>query len=74
MVSAVSRPGGRLLIAAVPPLAVALAVILVIRPGLMPDVGYWDTGEFQTVLPILGTARSMAAFRPASVTTFPWSS
>ena len=22
----------------------------------MPDVGYWDTGEFQTVLPILGTA------------------
>ncbi|MBI2764073.1 MAG: DUF2723 domain-containing protein [Chloroflexi bacterium] len=38
------------------PLAVAMAVILVVWPGLMPDVGYWDTGEFQTVLPILGTA------------------
>ena len=24
--------------------------------GLMPGVGFWDTGEFQTVLPILGTA------------------
>ena len=22
----------------------------------MPDVGWWDTGEFQTVAPILGTA------------------
>ena len=22
----------------------------------MPGVGFWDTGEFQTVLPILGTA------------------
>ena len=25
-------------------------------PGLMPGVGFWDTGEFQTVAPILGTA------------------
>jgi 4-amino-4-deoxy-L-arabinose transferase-like glycosyltransferase len=24
--------------------------------GVMPGVGFWDTGEFQTVLPILGTA------------------
>ena len=24
--------------------------------GLMPGVGFWDTGEFQTVLPIMGTA------------------
>jgi hypothetical protein len=44
------------LLAAAPPLVVALAVILVVWPGLMPDVGYWDTGEFQTILPILGTA------------------
>ncbi|NJD26713.1 MAG: DUF2723 domain-containing protein [Chloroflexi bacterium] len=27
-------------------------------PGLMPGIGFWDTGEFQTVLPILGTAHS----------------
>ena len=46
----------RALLTAIPPLLVALVVIVVIRPGLMPDVGYWDTGEFQTVLPILGTA------------------
>lgn len=39
-----------------PPVIIALAVILVVRPGLMPDVGFWDTGEFQTVAPILGTA------------------
>jgi len=54
--------GGRLsswsgaIAASIPPLVVALATILVIRPGLMPDVGYWDTGEFQTILPVLGTA------------------
>lgn len=39
-----------------PPLVVALVVILVVSPGLMPGVGFWDTGEFQTVAPILGTA------------------
>jgi Protein O-mannosyl-transferase TMEM260-like len=39
-----------------PPLVVGLAVIVVVWPGLMPGVGYWDTGEFQTVAPILGTA------------------
>ena len=57
------RPGGRLsgpfagtLLAALPPLVIALIVVVIIAPGLMPDVGYWDTGEFQTVLPILGTA------------------
>lgn len=44
------------IVAVLPPLVVALAVILIVRPGLMPDVGYWDTGEFQTILPILGTA------------------
>ncbi|HEX5589854.1 MAG TPA: DUF2723 domain-containing protein [Candidatus Limnocylindrales bacterium] len=40
----------------VPPVVVALAVVVIVSPGLMPDVGFWDTGEFQTVAPILGTA------------------
>jgi hypothetical protein len=39
-----------------PPLVVALVAVVVIGPGLMPGVGYWDTGEFQTVAPLLGTA------------------
>ena len=39
-----------------PPLIVAAIVIVNVAPGLMPGVGFWDTGEFQTVLPILGTA------------------
>jgi Protein of unknown function (DUF2723) len=39
-----------------PPLIVAAIVIVNVAPGLMPGVGYWDTGEFQTVLPLLGTA------------------
>ena len=37
-------------------LAVAVAVLVNGWGGLMPGVGFWDTGEFQTVLPILGTA------------------
>jgi len=41
---------------AAPPLVVAALVIVNAWPGLMPGVGFWDTGEFQTVLPILGTA------------------
>lgn len=47
---------GRGLLEAIPLIVVALVVIMAVRPGLMPDVGYWDTGEFQTILPILGTA------------------
>ena len=38
------------------PVLVALAVIANAWAGLMPNVGFWDTGEFQTVLPIMGTA------------------
>lgn len=38
------------------PLLVALVVVANAAAGLMPGVGFWDTGEFQTVLPILGTA------------------
>ena len=39
-----------------PPLGVAALMILNAWSGLMPGVGFWDTGEFQTVLPIMGTA------------------
>ena len=38
------------------PLLVGVIVVALIRPGLLPGVGYWDTGEFQTILPIMGTA------------------
>ena len=38
------------------PIAVAAVVVANAWAGLMPGVGFWDTGEFQTVLPILGTA------------------
>jgi hypothetical protein len=38
------------------PVVVAALVILNAWGGLMPGVSFWDTGEFQTVLPIMGTA------------------
>lgn len=46
----------RFLAVAAAPLAVAALVIVNAWPGLMPGVGFWDTGEFQAVLPIMGTA------------------
>ena len=46
----------RFLAAVAAPLAVAALVIVNAWSGLMPGVGFWDTGEFQTVLPIMGTA------------------
>jgi hypothetical protein len=42
--------------AAWPSLAVGALVVVVGWAGLLPGVGYWDTGEFQAVLPVLGTA------------------
>jgi hypothetical protein len=39
-----------------PPLAVAAIVVANAWSGVMPGVGFWDTGEFQTVLPLMGTA------------------
>jgi 4-amino-4-deoxy-L-arabinose transferase-like glycosyltransferase len=42
--------------AAIAPLAVAAIVVVNGWAGVMPGVGFWDTGEFQTVLPIMGTA------------------
>jgi hypothetical protein len=47
---------GRVLPALVPALVVAVIVVANAWSGLMPGVGFWDTAEFQTVLPILGTA------------------
>ena len=44
------------LVALVAPIAVGAIVIANGWSGLMPGVGFWDTGEFQTVLPLLGTA------------------
>jgi len=41
-----------------PGLTLFAVVVANARAGLMPGVGFWDTGEFQTVLPILGTAHS----------------
>jgi 4-amino-4-deoxy-L-arabinose transferase-like glycosyltransferase len=38
------------------PVLVAGLVIANGWAGLMPGLGFWDTGEFQTVLPIMGTA------------------
>jgi transmembrane protein TMEM260 (protein O-mannosyltransferase) len=42
--------------AVVAPLAVAIVAIALGVWRLMPGVGFWDTAEFQTVPPILGTA------------------
>ena len=49
-------PGVGRLPAVLGPLLVGAIVIVLVMPGLLPGVAYWDTGEFQTVLPILGTA------------------
>jgi hypothetical protein len=58
----VSRPvlpralDGPRLVALAAPLLVGALVVLNAWGGLMPGVAFWDTGEFQTVLPIMGTA------------------
>lgn len=38
------------------PFLVAAAALALIGNTLMPGLGFWDTGEFQTVGPVLGTA------------------
>jgi hypothetical protein len=40
----------------VAPIAVGIAAFVAIRATLLPDVDFWDTGELQTVGPLLGTA------------------
>ena len=37
------------------PVGVAIVVLAIMWPTMMPGVGFWDTAEFQTVPPILGT-------------------
>jgi 4-amino-4-deoxy-L-arabinose transferase-like glycosyltransferase len=44
------------MVALAAPVGVALVVVGNAWAGLMPGVGFWDTGEFQAVLPIMGTA------------------
>ncbi len=39
-----------------PPLAVAAIAFGAIRSAMLPGIGFWDTGELQTVAPIMGTA------------------
>ncbi len=39
-----------------PPTAVALVAFIAARIAMLPGVAYWDTGELQTVGPVLGTA------------------
>src|SRR5919206_1454268 len=38
------------------PLAVAAVAFVLARSTMLPGLGFWDTGEFQTVGPVLGTA------------------
>ena len=53
MVSRASHPAVPYTLAAVPVFLVALVLYV---PRLLPDVGFWDTGEFQAIGPVLGTA------------------
>jgi hypothetical protein len=43
---------GRLL----PPVAVGAVAFVAMRRAMLPGLDFWDTGEFQTVAPLLGTA------------------
>jgi hypothetical protein len=57
LATSLARPaasGARRAVAA--PLLVALVAFLLVRWTMMPGVAFWDTGEFQTVAPVLGTA------------------
>jgi hypothetical protein len=47
--------GARRILESTLPLAVAVAAIVLARQTLMPGLGFWDTGEFQAVAPVLGT-------------------
>jgi hypothetical protein len=52
----VGAAGARRLVAAVAPVLVGLVGFAVARSALLPGQGFWDTGEFQAVAPLLGTA------------------
>ena len=53
----VSRLGPRFeaLAPLVLPVGIVVVVLAIVGPTVMPGLGLWDTGEFQTVPPILGT-------------------
>lgn len=54
-----TAPGGELrapLLAAAAPALVGLVAFGLARSVLLPGQGFWDTGEFQAVPPVLGTA------------------
>ena len=53
MVSRADHPAVPYALAAIP---VLLGALVLYTPSLLPDVGFWDTGEFQTIGPVLGTA------------------
>lgn len=40
----------------IPPAAVAAVAFGAVRAAMLPGLGFWDTGELQTVAPIMGTA------------------
>jgi hypothetical protein len=44
------------LLALIAPLAAAVVTLYLVIPTLLPGVANWDTAEFQTVGPVLGTA------------------
>ncbi|HSW41956.1 MAG TPA: DUF2723 domain-containing protein [Patescibacteria group bacterium] len=50
-----AEPQGVLLAAAAPAF-VGLAAFVLARSVLLPGQGFWDTGQFQAVAPVLGTA------------------
>ncbi len=41
---------------ALAPLAAGIIAFGIARSTMLPGLGFWDTGEFQTVAPVLGTA------------------
>ncbi len=50
------RQPSRLLVDAAAPLLVGAVAVGLARSVLLPGQGFWDTGEFQSVPPVLGTA------------------
>jgi hypothetical protein len=42
--------------AALTPLIAGIVALALTRATMLPGVAYWDTGEFQTVAPVMGTA------------------
>jgi hypothetical protein len=51
-------PSARRVSLLLPPLVAAGGGLALALSALLPGVAFWDTGEFQTVAPVLGTAHS----------------